>query len=383
MLANLIRLPSTLSLVCCAVVVVLFAPSTQAQTPLGHGYTRDGDHIHFEGRGTTGPNGGTRVDAPSQETIDGFERVMRRKLTLCTGLDAATFVPLSEEYSRDQNRVYYKWISPGRFLVIELPEADAASFEVLSGVFAKDANTVWYMDEPLARSDPASFVVVDHRMGKDKNHVYFAGRRVRHLHAPTFRHLASGYFADNNGVYWGVDPVRGADPATFQVLGDSFIGKDAAGVYRSGGVMNGIDAATVRLHLHDPYGYQIFSDRNGVYVNGFRFLHAHANSFAIRDNLSAAGGRYLFVVDTYHSTPITVFRESGGLVVETVMYDVQSHKALGVVRADLTEQGMERVTVSPVPGAGAKPSVPAWQLQVFERPALAEMLREKADLHLP
>lgn len=383
MLANLIRLPSGVLPACCVAVVSVLTPGVQAQTPLGHGYTRHGEDIYFDGGGTTGPDGETRIDAPSKENVEGFEKSLGRKLTLCTELDGATFVPLSEEYSRDRDRVYYKWISPGRFLVIELPDADAASFEVLSGVFAKDANTVWYVDQPLARSDPASFVVVDHRMGKDQNHVYFAGRRVRHLHAPTFRHLASGYFADQNGVYWGVDRVRGADPATFEVLGNSFIGKDADSVFRSGERMEGFDTATVELLLHDTYGYQILSDRNGVYVNGLEFLHAQPGNFVVRDNLSAVGGRFLFVVDTYHSTPVTVFREDGGLVVETVMYDRQSRKALGVVRADLTDRGMERVTVSPVPGAGVEPSVPGWQIEVFERPDLAELLRQKADLHLP
>lgn len=383
MLAILIRVPSVVRLGCCIAIVSVLAPGVRAQTPLGHGYIREGGDIYFDGEGTTGPDGETRIDAPSKENVEGFEKSLGRKLTLCTELDAATFVPLSEEYSRDRDRVYYKWISPGRFLVIELPDADAASFEVLSGVFAKDANTVWYVDQPLARSDPASFVVVDHRMGKDQNHVYFAGRRVRHLHAPTFRHLASGYFADKNGVYWGVDRVRGADPATFEVLGNSFIGKDADSVFRSGQRMEGFDAATVELLLHDPYGYQILSDRNGVYVNGLEFLHAQPGNFVVRDNLSAVGGRFLFVVDTYHSTPITVFREDGGLVVETVMYDPQSRKAMGVVRADLTDRGMERVTVSPMPGAAGEPSVPDWQIQVFERPDLAELLRQKAELHLP
>lgn len=147
--------------------------------------------------------------------------------------------------------------------------------------------------------------------------------------------------------------------------------------------MKGFDAATVKLLLHDPYGYQIFSDRNGVYVNGLKFLHARPGNVVVRDNLSAVGGRFLLVVDTYHSTPVTVFREDGGLVVETVMYDPQSRKGLGVVRADLTERGMEGVTVLPMPGDGGKASVPAWQIQVFERPELAELLRQKAALHLP
>ena len=233
MFANLIRFPSALPLVCCAVVVVLFTSSIQAQTPLGHGYIRNGEHIHFEGGGATGLNGETRIDAPSQRV----------------------------------------------------------------------------------------------------------------------RHLASGYFADKNGVYWGVDPLRVADPAK------------------------------VRLILHDPYGYQIFSDRNGVFVNGLKFLHAQPGDFVVRDNLSAVGGHFLFVVDTYHITPITVFREDGGLIVETVMYDPQSSRAMCVVRGDLTDRGMVRVTVSPMPEA--EPSVPEWQLQVFQRPDLAKLLREKAELYLP
>jgi hypothetical protein len=114
-----------------------------------------------------------------------------------------------------------------------------------------------------------------------------------------------------------------------------------------------------------------------------KFLHAQPGNIVVRDNLSAIGGRFLLVVDTYHSTPVTVFREDGGLVAETVMYDPQSRKALGVVRADLTDRGMERVTVSPMPGDGAGASVPDWQIQVFERPDLAELLRQKAELHLP
>jgi hypothetical protein len=156
-----------------------------------------------------------------------------------------------------------------------------------------------------------------------------------------------------------LDPVRGADPETFEVLGGSFIGKDADSVFRSGQLMKGFDAATVRLILHDPYGYQIFSDRNGVYVNGLKFLHANPGNVVARDNLSAVGGRFLFVVDRYHITPITVFREDGGLVVETVMYDPQSRKALGVVRANLTQNGMENTTISPMPTSRVQSCTPS------------------------
>lgn len=376
--------PATRSFVSrCTLAVLLLASCCHAQTPLGHGYVRDGDHIRFEGGGTTGENGGTRIDAPSQNVINGFQHALERRIPLCTDLDAESFVPLSEEYSRDRNRVYYKWISPGRFLVIELPDADPESFQVLSSVYAKDANTVWYMDQPVARSDPATFVIVENRTGKDRNHVYVSGRRVRHLHAATYRHLASGYNADKNGIYWGVEPVRGADIATFQVLGDSFIAKDADTVYRSGEAIEGFDAPTTRLLLHDPYGYQILSDRNGVYLNRFRFLHADPNDFVVRDNRSAVGGGHLFVVDTYHSTPVTVFRENGALVVETILFDRPTGRPLAIARADLTERGMENTRLSPPPGAATPAPVPAWLLQVFEREDLAATLREKAELYLP
>lgn len=373
--------PSLFSL--CAVIIAVIATCSAAQTPLGHGYTRDGRHIHFEGGGVTDENGGTRIDAPSQKTVDGFTAALRRKIVLCSNLDADSFEPLSVEYSRDRDRVYYKWISPGRFLVIELPEADAASFEALSPVFAKDANTVWHMDLPIARSDPASFVVIQNQTGKDKNSVYVGGRRVRHLHAPTFRHLASGYFADQNGVYWGVERVRGADPDTFKVLGNSFVAKDIDTVYRSGEIVEGLDAPTTQLILHDPYGYQILSDQNGVYLNKLKFLHATPADFVMRDNLAGVGGRFLFVVDTYHGTPITAFRENGGLVVETVLYDTANGRPLAIARADLTERGIENTTLAPPPGEAKAGAVPAWQLQVFERPDLAARVRESAERYLP
>lgn len=367
----------------CALAVLLLVSCCQAQTPLGHGYVRDGEHIHYEGGGSTDENGGTLIDAPSRDVIDGFQAALVRKVLPCTDLDAESFVPLSEEYSRDQNRVYYKWISPGRFLVVELPDADPGSFQALSSAYAKDANTVWYLDRPIARSDPASFVVIENRTGKDRNSVYVSGRRVRHLHAATYRHLASGYNADKNGVYWGVEPVRGADIATFEVLGDSFIAKDADTVYRSGEAIEGFDAPTTKLLLHDPYGYQILSDRNGVYLNRLKFLHADPDDFVVRDNRSAVGAGFLFVVDTYHSTPITVFRENGGLVVETILYDRATSRPLATARADLTERGMENTRLSPPPGAATPAPVPAWLLQVFEREDLAATLREKAELYLP
>lgn len=352
-------------------------------TPLAHGYTLRGEHIYFEGGGSTGYFGGKRIDGPSNFNIDGFEDALGRKLTVCRDPDAATFEPLSEEYSRDKNAVYYKWISLDRFLVVELSNADVATFRAMSYMFAADANTIWYMDQPIIGSEPASFVILEGQTAKDRHRVYVGRNPIAQLDASTFRHLGSAYFVDKNGVYWGTEPVIGADPATFEVLDGSFVAKDANSVYRSGQVMIGADVATINLLLDDPYGYQITSDRNGVYASGLKFLHADPSDFTVRDNRAAVGGRYLFVIDTYYSTPITAFRENGALIAETILYDRTTKQPLATARAEVTERGLTNTRLSPPPGASATGSVPAGQLQIFERPGLAATLLEKAEAHLP
>ncbi len=367
----------------CVLGLLLVASCGEAPTPLGHGYTRKGEHVHFEGGGSTGADGGTRIDKPSEANIKGFQDALGRTLPLCTNPDVASFEALSEEYCRDRNKVYYKWISPGRFLMIELPGADVASFRALSLVFAVDVSSVWYMDQPIAGSDPRSFVIIDDRIGKDRNHVYFSGERAAQFDAASFRHLGSGYFADKDGVYWGTDSVAGADLETFEVLDNSFVAKDKDRVYRSGQVLDSFDAATTKLLLHDPYGYQFTSDRNGVYVNGLKFLHADPADFTMRDNRCGVGSGYLFFVDVWHSTPITLYRENGGLVAETILYERETGRGLAIVRADLTEGGMQNVELSPPPGAEAAGSVPAWQMDLFRRLDLASSLREKARTYLP
>lgn len=353
-----------------------------ASVSLGHGYMLRGEHIHFVGGSSTGVDGGTRIDKPSKANIKGFQDALDQPLPLCSSPDAASFEALSEEYSRDRNKVYYKWISPGKFLVIELHGADVESFRALSFVFGVGANSVWYMDKAIAGSDPASFVILDNRTGKDRNHVYVSGGRVPHLDAASFRHLASGYFADKNGVYWGTNPVTGADLETFEVLEDSFIAKDKDRAYRSGQVVDGFDAATTKLLLHDPYGYQFTSDRNGVYVNSLKFLYADPADFTMRDNRCGTGGRYLFFVDVWHSTPITVYREGDGLVAETIFYERETKRGLAIVRADLTESGMQNIQISPPPAAEVAGVLPAWPLDIFQRPGLAKSLREKAQSYL-
>ena len=70
------------------------------------------------------------------------------------------------------------------------------------------------------------------------------------------------------------------------------------------------------------------------------------------------------------------------LVAETVLYDHETKRSVAIVRADLTEGGMKNVRLSPPPGAEAAGTVPAWQMDIFQRPDLAKSLREKARSYL-
>jgi hypothetical protein len=367
---------ASLSIIICAYAISCISslPVGVAEE-LGFGYVRRGAKIHFEGGGRTGADS-TRIDEPSRENIAGFGHALGRPIRVCSSLDAASFEPLSVEYSRDKNHVYYKWISPGRFLVVELPEADVASFKPLNLAHAIDKNAIWYLDEPIPDSDPVTAELIGNRMVKDSKRVYFAGEPQPQLDAETFRSVGSAYYIDANGVYWGVDRVAGADPATFRVLGESFVAVDRHSVYRSGRRQAHLDAGTCKLVLDDPHGYQVVSDNNGVYVNNLKFLHASPADFAMLDKLTGKGGKYIFLVDTWHCTPVTVYREGNRVIAETVLYEQGTTAALATIRAELSADRRMNITVAAPPGKAAAREVPGWQLDVFKRPAMIERIRE-------
>jgi len=106
--------------------------ATQAEV-LGHGYSRQGDFIYFDKQ---------RIGQAGKKDFDRFARTANLKVSQCANVDAASFKALSEEYTKDKNNVYYKWISNEHFWVVELPLADAQSFEVISSNLAKDAKNV-------------------------------------------------------------------------------------------------------------------------------------------------------------------------------------------------------------------------------------------------
>ena len=117
-----------------------------------------------------------------------------------------------------------------------------------------------------------------------------------------------------------------------------------------------------------------------MYLNNLKFLHADPNDFEMVDNLTAKGGRYIFLVDTYGSTPVTVYRENDRLVTEAIMYETGTTNPLAIVKADVTDGGLENIAYSPAPGREAADPVPVGHINVLKRPDLVQRMRAAGEL---
>ena len=355
------------------------SPMLSTDTDLGHGYVRRDGAIHFIARGITGTGANaTRIDMPSPELLKKVVDSQFGPFKTAEGLDVATFEALSEDYTRDKNRVYYKVVSNGDFIVILLPEAHPASFEALTFDLARDRNHVWYRDRIQKGADPATFKLIneDFAVFLDKDSVHYQNEIIAGADPASFKHLASGYYADRNRIYWSSTPIPDADPATFKVLGDSFIAKDKSRAYRSGGPLDGFDADSLELILHNDAGFQIFSDRNGIYVNKMTFPRSKPGKVAIIDNKSVQAGDLIYLVNTYQSTPVTLFKAEGKLMAETPSYEPSSRKVDGVISAQVTQAGLTNIQVSALPGSSHVPEDPGWQIEVFSRMHLVGQMIE-------
>lgn len=234
------------------------AAADDAVVDLGHGYARRGDHIYFKGQ---------RIEEAGKHDIDKFAKAVGYPLTLCHDVDAKSFAAPSEEYTKDKNQVYYKWISPGRFWVCVLPDADPKTFEVLGFNLAKDAKHVWRYDQPIEGADPASAEVVHSRWAwKDRHRVYYhgTGKPFPGADPKTFRHLDQAFFRDAKRVYWSDSLLKDADVATFKTFGDEIpYAADKNHVWIGKTILSDVDAAAFEL-LHN----HVYKDAGSVYVGG-------------------------------------------------------------------------------------------------------------------
>lgn len=342
-------------------------PRLATDTDLGHGYVRRDGTIHFLGGGVTGagPNE-TRIDTPSHPLVRKAVLSKFGPFKTAEGLDAATFKPLSDTYSKDKNRVYYKVVSNGEFIVIVLQNADPDSFELLDGSLARDKSHVWYTSTIQQGVDPATVQSIKGGpVFKDKDSVHYQYSTIPNADPASFRHLGSTYYADNKSVYWCTNPIPNADPASFKVLGDSFVAKDKNRAYRSGEPLDGYDAASLELILHHEAGFQIYSDKNGIYVNKMPFPRSKPGKTDIIDNRTVKTGNLILLVENSRNTPMTLFKENGLLMAESPSYEPSSRKVNGLISAEVTPDGLSNIRVTPLQGSSYIPNVPDWQMEVF------------------
>ncbi|MBX3378311.1 MAG: DKNYY domain-containing protein [Phycisphaeraceae bacterium] len=349
-----------------------------ASWSLGHGYSRRGDHIEFKG---------VRIDHAGRETLAGFEKTLGRRLVLARDVHAASFVALSEEYSKDKNAVYYKWISPGQFWVVTIPNADPATFEVLDFNLAKDANRVWRTDVPIRGADAATAQVVNSGwVWKDRRTVYYQFTPLVGGDPATFRHLNQAFYRDAQHVYWSTTRLKDADVNSFRTFGnDAPYAVDKRHVWFGDSRLPHIDAGSFRfLHNH------IFADKAGVYVSGRGLPIPEADAATLEKIAELAwGGCVLFrdarreyLFDPYYTEVYTIKWQGDAAVISKPVWFAESD---GTVRHVATVSAMwkagvlSRPVIERQPGLDNKPT-PAWEVGKLQR--MTDAIREAMELRL-
>lgn len=277
---------------------------------LGHGYERRGDYIYFNAQ---------RIDQAGRVDLDRFQRTLGRRVKPANDIDAASFEVLSEQYTKDQFAVYYKWISPGWYLVTEIVGADPATFEALDSDLARDARHVWRVDLIFPDGDPATAeVVTPGYVWKDRNTVYYKHLPMKNADPRTFRHLDQAFYRDAKHVYWSNERLVGADPDTFRTFGDTPYAADKNRVWLGTSGRDDLDAASFRLFQN-----HVFADKNGVYVSpaAHEVRGAHVENFEKVGPVGELGctlfrdRESLFVLEPMYNEMYRLSKEAGEIVV--------------------------------------------------------------------
>jgi DKNYY family len=320
---------------------------------LGHGYSRQGDFIYFDKQ---------RIDQAGNEDFDRFAKSNNLKLSQCTDVDAASFKALSEEYTKDKNKVYYKWISGGRFWIVELPLADAKSFEVINSNLARDTKHVWWYAEPLPEVDPKTVELVNAGfVWKDAKSVWYQRNEISGADAKTFRHLDQAFYRDANRAYWSMTPLDGADLDTFRTFGDdSPYAADRNSVWRADTEITGYDASTFQA-IHQS----VFKDKNGVYADGHWLENADPKSFLKIADLDTshsallADEHHYYVFLPYYGDVYRVTSTAASLNVRRSIWPdgIKQKDPIAISTAELGEAGWKNLNIA------ADPAINSTQLQ--------------------
>mgnify|MGYP001215221163 CR=1 FL=1 len=97
-------------------------------------------------------------------------------------------------------------------------------------------------------------------------------------------------------------------------------------------------------------------------------------------NAEALWAQYVFLVDTWHCTPVTVYREDDRLITGTVLYEKGTTNALAVIKAEIASQKLKNMTLSAPPGEASAHQVPNWQIDIFQRADMIKCMNRVSKL---
>lgn len=311
---------------------------------LGHGYSRQGNFIYFNEQ---------RIDQAGNTDLEELARSNDLNLSQCEDVDAASFKALSEEYTKDKNKVYYKYktIGSDHFWVVNFPLADAKSFEVIGSSFAKDSKNVWLSDVLLTGVDPKTVELVNPGfVWKDAKSVWYQREKIAGADAKTFRHLDQAFCRDANRVYWSMTHLEGADLDTFRTFGDdSPYAADRNSVWKGSTRIAGYHAATFQA-IHQS----VNKDKNGVYAGDHLIENADPKSFLKVANLDTslsallADEHHYYVFLPYYGDVYRVGSTADSLDVQRSIWEpgIKQKDPVAIVTAELARAGWKNLTIA-------------------------------------
>ena len=133
----------------------------------------------------------------------------RHAVRLKTCKNPAAFTVLSDDYTKDDDRVY--------FWQVTVKRAISQSFAVLSDGYARDDKHIFWRDQ-LLKTNVQNFLILGDGYASDGVRIFGRGKQLDTT-PETFTLLSDGYARDDKQIFWG-DRSLNVDYASFKVLED-------------------------------------------------------------------------------------------------------------------------------------------------------------------
>jgi len=251
--------------------------------PGRHVYTRDKNHLYFEGYLLEGIVPDSMKLSGEYVWDNNCAYSLNRQLRF---VDIASFEVLSPRIAKDRKNIYYCDRIVKKSITSIAP--DINSFTTVPHTHQGDASQTYFKDhrrvflinnkaelEQIAIADPNTFVEIHFRYGKDHRYVYM-GSSYFDADLETFivNSQDFNYATDKNRAYYMGKPLEQSDSGTFEVIPYTPYSKDDIRVWHVGQLMPDADAKTF-TRVQGDY----FKDKNAVYFKGLKLSNVNPDTF--------------------------------------------------------------------------------------------------------